>query len=144
MLLHKVGKEFDAIAHLLIGPALPHLDVDERDEVLVGLLGHTLEVLKLVANSRAGAHKVVTAHLDSVFARVLDVVEIAARGIGGTFSGFDVDKFDFLVGCRGSPVDVLLVVAHIDAVENEFFFHLCIVKVDDVARSGRPGVESGQ
>ena len=59
----------------------------------------------------------VTAHLETVLARVANVLVIAWIDIISAFGGLDIDELDFTLFLQFLPVDVALVLGYVDAVE---------------------------
>ena len=112
-------EEFSELGVVLFAfPVVHFLQVDHRDQILLAEVHLRNEVLELALHGAEGGKEVVAAHPESVGTGALDVLCVAIVLQGRSFAGLDVDKFDgvALPLPHLAPVDLVLMVGHIDAV----------------------------
>lgn len=113
--VHKFGY---AVALLLGGPFahLVFLYVDHWDEVLTILVYGFCEVVELCMHACLGGEQVVGSHFEAELACSGGVVDKLLVGVAVALGGFDIYKLYVGVFCHGLPIDVAIVVRHVDAV----------------------------
>ena len=86
--------------------------------------------MELGCRTALGGEEVVTAHLETVFAGVADVLLVFGVDVVAALGGLDVNELDFTVVPKLSPVDITLMLGHVDSVK------LCLLGVDSLTHFG--------
>ena len=86
-------------------PSVALLDVENRDEILLGFLHHLLEVAELLVGGGLLAVEMITSHKDASGTGAVDIALVHRVLDGCAFGGFDVGELDLAGGFHLAPVD---------------------------------------